>query len=104
MESGETPTQKQVIEGMAAMSELLGLLGESAAKLAPLVDFMEKAAAGDTLKWFKAVELASDCTEDDLAGMVIVAASVIGRIKAKTRGIDAYEAIKEIFTAKASEA
>lgn len=91
---------KEVIDGMKAVAEMAGLLKESSFKLGGIVDLMMQSIEGDHVKYFQAIEKASGASEDDLIGMVIVAASVLARIKVKTADTPAYGQIRDILDGK----
>lgn len=91
---------KEIIDGMKAVAEMAGMLKESSFKLGAVVDLMIQSIEGDHAKYFEAIEKVSDMSEDDLIGMVIVAATVLARIKVKTAGTPAYGQIRDILDGK----
>ena len=97
-------SDKDMIDAMKALGEMLELFQESATRLAPLVNMMEQSCAGDLSQWLKAIDKISDVDLEDAQGMLVVAAGLLGRIRHGSKQAGIYDQVKVFFRGNASAA
>jgi len=82
MSDGKTLTTTQAMEAVKAISELQALFRDSSDTLAEIVPLFVKAAQGEPALWFEGCVKIGELGHDDAHGCLIVAASIIAKIKA----------------------
>lgn len=93
---------KEVMEGVKAVNEMLGMFEGCLDKLRTLMPSFVKAAEGDGMAWFGGLDKVSDMDVDEAQGCLIVALTTLGAIKAKVKGTALEETLKDILTPKES--
>ena len=102
MDETQTMSAKEAIEGAKALNELMTLFKESQNKVSQLMPEFIKTAEGDYPAWFAGIEKVSELGIDDAQGCLIIALSILGKIKVRIRDTPAQEILGDIFKPKES--
>lgn len=97
MDTRETVSAKDAMEGVRALNEMMGLFKQSEAVLGKLLPKFLEACEGNGVAMFEGMAQVADLDVDDAQGALIVALTVISKIKAKAKGTPAEEILREIF-------
>lgn len=93
-------SDKEAIEGMQAISELVGLLKGGTVHAARVIGMIQESVEGNHLRYFDAVDYVAKMEQDDVLSALIVTSSVIARIKSFAKDTDCYQQIKDILDGK----
>lgn len=96
-------SDKEAIEGMQAIAELVGMLKGGTVHAAKVIGMIQESVEGNHLRYFEAVDHVAKMKEDDVLSALIVTCSVIARIKSLTKDTDCYQQIKDILDGKGLE-
>lgn len=93
-------SDKEAVEGMQAISDLVGMLRDGTVQAAKVIGMIQESVEGNHLRYFEAVDHVAKMEQDDVISALIITCSVIARIKSLTKGTDCYQQIKDILDGK----
>lgn len=97
MDTQETVSTKDAMEGVRALNEMMGLFKTSEVMLGKLLPKFLEAVEGKSVAMFEGMAQVAELDIDDAQGALIVALTVIAKIKTKAKGTPAEEILREIF-------
>lgn len=102
MDEQETPSAKEAMEAVRALSEMMTMFKACNDTIVKIFPLFVKAAEGNGVAMFEGMDKVSDLDVDDAQGCLIVALSIIAKIKVAVKGTPCEETVREIFTPKES--